>query len=106
MSIFRSANDQGATQAHNQPRRTIWLVGCGVLALASSPFWTDGYTVTTLRAVLLFGLFALSLDFLRGKPGLASFGHAAFFGLGAYGLALTPTNLGTNPQTARSSEER
>ena len=38
--------------------------------------------------ILVLALFAASLQFLMGTGGLASFGHAAYFGLGAYGAAL------------------
>jgi len=38
--------------------------------------------------VLVFALFAASLQFMMGTGGLASFGHAAYFGLGAYAAAL------------------
>jgi branched-chain amino acid transport system permease protein len=37
---------------------------------------------------LLFGAIAMSLDLLMGYTGLVSFGHAAFFGLGAYATAI------------------
>src|SRR5262245_50815076 len=37
---------------------------------------------------LLFGAVAMSLDLLMGYTGLVSFGHAAFFGLGAYATAV------------------
>ncbi|HLR13678.1 MAG TPA: branched-chain amino acid ABC transporter permease [Burkholderiaceae bacterium] len=79
-------------------RRFILLVGW--LLLAAVPFWAEGYTLTTLRDVLLFGLFALSLDYLWGKTGILSFGHAAFFGLGAYGMAIVTLKLGIDPQVA------
>ena len=38
--------------------------------------------------ILVLALFAASLQFLMGTGGMASFGHAAYFGLGAYGAAL------------------
>src|SRR5699024_2045786 len=79
-------------------RRFILLVGW--LLLAAVPFWAEGYTLTTLRDVLLFGLFALSLDYLWGKTGILSFGHAAFFGLGAYGMAIVTLKLCIDPQVA------
>ena len=44
--------------------------------------------------VLVVALFASSLQFMMGVGGLASFGHAAYFGLGAYTYAVTAVNLG------------
>jgi branched-chain amino acid transport system permease protein len=47
-----------------------------------------GYTELATRVVIM-GLAAMSLNFLLGYTGVLSFGHAAYFGLGAYGTALT-----------------
>ena len=46
-----------------------------------------------MAEVMIFALFAASLHFLMGVGGMASFGHAAYFGLGAYGAALATTHL-------------
>jgi branched-chain amino acid transport system permease protein len=62
----------------------IWLT------LLAAPYWMPligGYTALGTR-VLVFGLAAMSLNFLLGFTGLLSFGHAAYFGLGAYGTGL------------------
>lgn len=81
-------------------RPGLLIIGAGWLVLASLPLWAGGYTIATLRDVMLFGLFALSLDYLWGKTGILSFGHAAFFGLGAYGMAIITLKLGLDPQNA------
>ena len=47
-----------------------------------------GYTALATR-VLVLGLAAMSVNFLLGFTGVLSFGHAAYFGLGAYGAGLT-----------------
>lgn len=57
-------------------------------ALASLPLVADAYLLKVATEILIFGLFAFSLQLLIGVGGLVSFGHAAFFGLGAYGAAL------------------
>ena len=44
--------------------------------------------VQTMVAVLYFGLFAMSFDFVSGYTGYLSFGHAAFYGTGAYFVIL------------------
>jgi branched-chain amino acid transport system permease protein len=44
--------------------------------------------VQTMVVVLYFGLFAMSFDFISGYTGYLSFGHAAFYGLGAYFVVL------------------
>jgi branched-chain amino acid transport system permease protein len=61
------------------------------LILLTAPYWmrsVGGYTELGSR-VLVLGLAAMSLNFLLGFTGTLSFGHAAYFGLGAYGTALT-----------------
>lgn len=76
----------------------LWLAGVAgiVILLAVYPLFTDPYSLTVVRDALIFGIFALSLDYLWGKTGILSFGHAAFFGLGAYGMAITTVKLGVS----------
>ena len=65
------------------------LAAAGLFVLlALAPFAAGEYTLVLLTDVLVFALFAVSLHFMMGPAGLVSFGHAAFFGLGAYGAAL------------------
>jgi branched-chain amino acid transport system permease protein len=64
----------------------VVLLVVAVLALA--PLLSDGYALVLLTDVLVFALFAVSLHFLLGPGGMVSFGHAAYFGLGAYAAAL------------------
>ncbi|HML14715.1 MAG TPA: branched-chain amino acid ABC transporter permease [Xanthobacteraceae bacterium] len=62
----------------------IWAV------LILAPLWmplVGGYTALGTR-VLVLGLGAMSVNFLLGFTGVLSFGHAAWFGLGAYGCGL------------------
>jgi len=47
----------------------------------------------TMVAVLYFGLFAMSFDFISGYTGYLSFGHAAFYGIGAYFIILTANGM-------------
>jgi branched-chain amino acid transport system permease protein len=56
--------------------------------LAALPLGSGEYTLILLTDVFIFALFAVSLHFMMGPGGLVSFGHAAYFGLGAYGAAL------------------
>ncbi len=65
------------------------VMGAGLLALLVilPPFLGD-YGVSFLTELLIFALFAASLHFMMGPGGMHSFGHAAYFGLGAYGAAL------------------
>lgn len=72
-------------------------------SLVAAEFVTVLPEVETMVAVLYFGLFAMSFDFISGYTGYLSFGHAAFYGTGAYltvliangKLAVTLPVLGT-----------
>ncbi|MGC3984936.1 MAG: ABC transporter permease [Pseudorhodoferax sp.] len=60
------------------------------LSLAAVPLLTEAssYTTVLLIDLLIAALFATSLHFIMGPAGMHSFGHAAYFGLGAYAAAL------------------
>ncbi len=64
-----------------------WLAFAALLAVPLLPFMSKFYLLLAFDA-LLFGAVAMSLDLLMGYTGLVSFGHAAFFGLGAYASAI------------------
>ena len=65
-----------------------------LVVLALIPVFSGGYALVLLTDVLVFALFAVSLHFLLGAGGMVSFGHAAYFGLGAYGAALLVLRAG------------
>ena len=67
------------------PDIAVWLL---LLFLPYWLNWVGGYTSLGSR-VLVLGLAAMSLNFLLGFTGVLSFGHAAYFGLGVYGVGLT-----------------
>src|ERR1700744_5998585 len=64
-----------------------------LIALAL-PLVGGNYLLTVGAEIAIFVIFAESLHFLMAVGGLASFGHAAYFGLGAYGVALRPRMAG------------
>jgi branched-chain amino acid transport system permease protein len=67
------------------PRGRAGLGAAAVLAvLAAAPLFLAPFATTTLTRILVFALFAVSLDLLVGITGLPSLGHAAYFGSGAY----------------------
>ncbi len=69
-------------------------VAAPLAALAVAPWLLPAFVVTSLTEVLILGLFAMSLDLLVGYTGLDSFGHAAAYGLGAYGASLLLLHAG------------
>ena len=82
------------------------LVRAGVvlvawLALTTFPQWSGSwessrFAAGIIRQVLIFAIFASSLNLLVGYAGLPSLGHAAFFGGGAYAAAIVAQRLGTD----------
>jgi branched-chain amino acid transport system permease protein len=71
------------------PRATTGLVA--VFALL--PLAGERYPLELGSEMMILGLFAVSFNLLLGYAGLVSFGHAAFFALGAYGCAILLTTL-------------
>jgi len=66
----------------------LWI---GAIALIVLPFVLQaiGLTLTSATDVVIFAIAALGLNLLVGYTGLTSFGHGAWFGIGAYAAALT-----------------
>ena len=60
-----------------------------ILFLALFPAFASDYQVGLLAKFLVFGIFALSLDIIWGYSGIVNFGHAIFFGAGAYAMGIT-----------------
>ena len=60
------------------------------------PFVMTDYPRALVAEIFIFAIFAMSLDLLLGFTGLMSLGHAAFFGLGAYAVAVLGTQFGLN----------
>lgn len=76
------------------------LVGAGVAALAALPLFGSNFTQVLTTDILIFCLFAASLHFMLGLGGMVSFGHAAYFGGGAYVAALLVIHAGTPMELA------
>jgi branched-chain amino acid transport system permease protein len=69
------------------------LFALAALIIASMPLFAGDYAMGLIAELLILAVFAASLHFLMGLGGMASFGHAAFFGIGAYGAALALKTL-------------
>ena len=81
-----------------QTARMIVVVGLVLLGLL--PLVGDSFILVLITDIAIFCLFAASLHFLLGLGGLVSFGHAAYFGGGAYAAALLVTYAGTPMELA------
>jgi branched-chain amino acid transport system permease protein len=81
----------------------IWLIFGAVAVLAlliALPEMLRAYYVGLTTKMLIFALFAMSLDLLLGYTGLASLGHAAYFGVAAYTIALLILRAGIDSAIA------
>ena len=67
-----------------------------MIVLVALPFFAPSFVVVLLSDIFIFALFAAGLHYMMGTGGLISFGHAAFFGLGAYGAALVVKGFGVS----------
>jgi branched-chain amino acid transport system permease protein len=66
-----------------------------LLALALYPLAAGRYGMDLVTKIMIYAVFALSLELLVGGTGLVCFGHAAFFGIGAYAaVMLSPQDDG------------
>jgi branched-chain amino acid transport system permease protein len=78
------------------PSRTLVLLW--VAALLALPFvYGDAYVLRILTMTCIFAIFAASWDLLAGYTGQVNFGHALFFGAGAYTSGLMSLKLGLSP---------
>ncbi|MGY4800400.1 ABC transporter permease [Teichococcus aerofrigidensis] len=74
-------------------QRVLVTLPAAVVLLLLPPFLGD-YARILLTDFAVFILFAASLHFIMGPGGMASFGHAAYFGAGAYAAALLARHMG------------
>ena len=78
--------------------RMIVMAGLAILALL--PLFGSSFALVLMTDILIFCLFAASLHFLLGLGGLVSFGHAAYYGGGAYVAALLVTHANSPMELA------
>ena len=67
-----------------------------VVVLVALPVVLSSYQLSLLTKMLIFGIFAMSLDLLLGYAGLPSLGHAAYFGVAAYTVGLLALRIANN----------
>ena len=76
-------------------KQSNWIkVLIGVFVLAILPFILSKFYLHLTTTILIMALFAVSFNLIIGYTGIISFGHAAFFGIGAYTYALLSTKTG------------
>ncbi|MBU3710924.1 MAG: ABC transporter permease [Limnohabitans sp.] len=99
-----AARALGEAELPIRPADKLFLAAVAVLALALLvlPSMSSGSPYVVVLAIdqLIAALFAASLHFIMGPAGMHSFGHAAYFGLGAYAAALVVRKLGLSMEAA------
>jgi branched-chain amino acid transport system permease protein len=76
------------------PRSVQLVLVLGLIALAAFPFVGSEFYQQMVTRMMILAILAMSLDLLQGVTGLVSLGHAAFFGIGGYALALVSSDNG------------
>lgn len=95
----RPGSEHGGAEEPEQPlrlldQRSTMVLLALVAMLAFSPAVMSDFTTILLVDVMVATLFAVSLHFMMGIGGMVSFGHAAYFGVGAYAAAMAVKMLG------------
>jgi branched-chain amino acid transport system permease protein len=76
------------------PRPLVLLLVVAAVALALVPLVGERFHVQLVTQMMVLAIFAMSLDLLVGFTGLVSFGHAAFYGIAGYSLAILTRDAG------------
>lgn len=72
------------------------MITAGIIVLLIYPMFGSNYGQNILAEVMIFAIFAMSLDLLLGYTGLPSLGHATFFGLGSYTASIIAMQYSPN----------
>src|SRR4029453_7538245 len=93
---LRPRMSAGTTVAleHRSPLRSLRWALPALVILVALPWVADQYQTILLAYGLVMGIAALGFNLLLGYTGLLSFGHSAYFGVGAYSVALMVKYLG------------
>jgi len=71
-------------------------LGAALLALLAAPPFVSSFLLALLTQAVIYSVLAMSLDIILGYIGLASLGHAAYLGLGAYSVGILATRHGAS----------
>lgn len=74
-------------------KRILLAILLLVVLMLLAPFFLSGYGVLLMTEISIMAIFAMSLGLIMGYAGMLSLGHGAFFGIGAYTIALLSKNV-------------
>ncbi len=81
----------------NLRHQALLIAAFGIVYAVATAFAENSYYQLIMTVVPVWAVMGLAWNVLSGYSGLVSFGHAAFFGLGAYSLALAQIHWGLSP---------
>jgi len=81
----------------NLGRQALLIAAFGIVYAVATAFAENSYYQLIMTLVPVWAVMGLAWNMLSGYSGFVSFGHAAFFGLGAYALALAQIHWGLSP---------
>ena len=82
------------------------IAGLALLALVLVGLFAGRFIVYLTSRVMILSIFAMGYNILFGRTGLLSFGHAAFYAAGAYGLGLFFLHVSPHPSRVCASGRR
>ena len=95
MEMGTGMKGTGAGRRRGDAWSIDWRLVAAALALVSIALHLSPPLVAfAIIEVMIFALYASALNLLLSYSGMVSFGHAVYFGLGAYGLAITIAKFG------------
>ena len=93
-----AATSAGSAESAAELKRTVSIIAAGVvLYLGATWLISDRYYQLMFTIIPIWATVGVAWNIFSGYSGLMSFGHAAFFGIGAYTVALLLVNLGISP---------
>jgi branched-chain amino acid transport system permease protein len=78
-------------------RQALLIAAFGIVYAVATAFAQNSYYQLIMTLVPVWAVMGLAWNMLSGYSGFVSFGHAAFFGLGAYSVALAQIHWGLSP---------
>ena len=81
----------------NLRRQALLIAAFGIVYAVTTAFAENSYYQLIMTLVPVWAVMGLAWNVLSGYSGFVSFGHAAFFGLGAYSVALAQIHWGLTP---------
>ena len=93
MSVTTTMPRGGSRDALRTSKAKLLPVVVAFVALALFPVFGSSFYTDLVGKIMIYAIFAMSLELLVGQVGMVSFGHAAFFGIGAYAVALVTAQV-------------